>query len=126
MAYRRGAQMAAAPAHPQDLPDSSEAASPQQLNEAFYSSTGRLMFDSLRFGGPLLSPHDAAIAALALPAALALLLEPLQALVDTAIVGTLGVTSLGAVGLGTVVFQFVLGELQLILAPRNTVLSSVP
>jgi len=57
----------------------------------------------------LRSPYDKEIAALFAPALIALLLEPIQQLVDTAIIGTLGVPQLGALGLGTVLFQFALG-----------------
>lgn len=54
----------------------------------------------------LWSPHDSEIWRLSGPAAVATLLEPLQALVDTACVGQLGTEPLAAVGLGTLVLTF--------------------
>lgn len=57
----------------------------------------------------LLTQYDRDIWALFLPALVALLLEPLQQLADTVIIGRLGVAELGAAGLGTVLFQFSLG-----------------
>lgn len=57
------------------------------------------------------SPHDAEILLLFLPALVALVLEPVQQMADTIIIGRLGVAQLGAAGLGTVLFQFSLGFL---------------
>uniref|UniRef100_A0A1D1ZX61 Protein DETOXIFICATION n=1 Tax=Auxenochlorella protothecoides TaxID=3075 RepID=A0A1D1ZX61_AUXPR len=51
------------------------------------------------------NPHDGEIMAIALPALLGVLLDPLMGLVDTAIVGSLGTTSLAAVGLSGMVFN---------------------
>lgn len=69
-----------------------------------------------RTGGLFLSPHlttrhprDGEIWKLFSPALFALVLEPVQALIDTSIVGRIGTPQLGAVGLGTVAFQFILG-----------------
>eukprot|EP00887_Chlorella_sp_A99_P002100 scaffold21.g2100.t1 len=58
---------------------------------------------------PLSSPHDREVVALFLPALIALLLEPLQQLGESVLVGRLGVAELGACGLGTLLFQFALG-----------------
>ena len=52
------------------------------------------------------SPWDAEIFALALPALLTTLLDPIMGMIDTAIVGRLGTASLAAVGLSTVVYNF--------------------
>lgn len=52
------------------------------------------------------TPYDAEILRLSGPAAIATLLEPLQALVDTACVGQLGTEPLAAVGLGTLLLTF--------------------
>lgn len=52
------------------------------------------------------SVYDKEIGALAIPALFSVLLDPLLSLVDTAIVGRLGVAALGAVGLATLVFNF--------------------
>ena len=55
------------------------------------------------------SPLDGEIQRLYFPALLALVLEPVQALTDSVVVGRIGTPQLGALGLGTAVFQFVLG-----------------
>lgn len=46
------------------------------------------------------TPFDREIWALFVPALFALVLEPVQAMADTAIIGQLGVEQLGAAGLG--------------------------
>lgn len=77
-----------------------------KMAQTFYRRTGDLLKHpsiALRF------EQDQEIGRLFFPALLALVLEPVQALVDTSIIGHLGVSELGAVGLGTVTFQFVLG-----------------
>jgi putative MATE family efflux protein len=66
---------------------------------AFYACAGA---ELLRVAHP--SPHDAEIRRLALPAALALALEPAAAAVDAAWAGACGTSTLGAVGLGGVLF----------------------
>lgn len=83
---------------------------PSESTEAFYASTGHLLHSNLLLS-PLRSPNDGEILGLLKPAVLALVLEPIQATVDTVVVATLGVTPLGAVGLGTVLFQFAIGVL---------------
>lgn len=57
----------------------------------------------------LTGPHDREIWVLFFPALIALVLEPVQQVADTIIIGRLGVAELGAAGLGTVLFQFSLG-----------------
>ncbi|HSM01890.1 MAG TPA: MATE family efflux transporter [Acidimicrobiia bacterium] len=52
----------------------------------------------------LRSPHDRAIAALAIPALGSLIAEPVLSLVDTAFVGRLGIDELGALGVASAVF----------------------
>lgn len=74
--------------------------------QTFYRRTGDRF---LRPHFPFSTLQDKEIWALFFPALLALLLEPVQALIDTAIVGHLGVAELGAVGFGTLIFQFALG-----------------
>lgn len=77
-----------------------------KVAQTFYRRTGDLLKH------PSIALHfeqDREIRRLFFPALLALVLEPVQALVDTSIIGHLGVSELGAVGLGTVTFQFVLG-----------------
>lgn len=77
-----------------------------KVAQTFYRRTGSLLRN------PIVSLHadqDGEILALFFPALFALVLEPVQALIDTSIVGRLGVPELGAVGLGTVTFQFALG-----------------
>ncbi len=68
----------------------------QQMMQSLHSSPTQLLW----------SPHDAEIWRLSGPAAVATLLEPLQALVDTACVGQLGTEPLAAVGLGTLLLTF--------------------
>lgn len=81
-----------------------------KLAQAFYRRTGALFLAKAPL--PVLKcTEDEEIARLFFPALLALVLEPVQALIDTSIVGRLGPSELGAVGLGTVVFQFALGTL---------------
>lgn len=84
-----------------------------------------------RFGTLLMKPrvqlwtvHDAEIWGLFLPALIALILEPLQQMIDAAIVGRLGVPELGAVGLGTVLFQFVVGSFASLLFATTPLVSS--
>ncbi len=55
------------------------------------------------------SPIDGEIQRLYFPALVALVLEPVQALTDSVVVGRIGSPQLGALGLGSVVFQFLLG-----------------
>ena len=77
-----------------------------KVAQAFYRKTGGL------FVRPqLMVRHakDEEIWRLFFPALFALVLEPVQALIDTSIVGRIGTPQLGAVGLGTVAFQFILG-----------------
>lgn len=52
------------------------------------------------------SPWDREIFALAIPALVSTLLDPLMGVVDTAIVGRLGTEPLAAVGLSTVLYNF--------------------
>lgn len=74
--------------------------------KTFYRRTGALF---LQPRIPRSSVYDREIWVLFLPAVIALVLEPVQSLIETAIVGQLGVSPLGAVGFGTVLFQFALG-----------------
>lgn len=80
--------------------------STEKLAKTFYRRTGALF---LRPRIPLSNPHDREIWSLFGPALVALVLEPVQMAVETAVVGHLGIAPLGAVGFGTVVFQFALG-----------------
>ena len=57
----------------------------------------------------LFSPIDGEIKRLYFPALLALVLEPVQSLIDAVVVGRIGTQQLGALGIGTVTFQLVLG-----------------
>ena len=88
-------QVGAAPSH-----------SAEKLAKTFYRRTGALF---LHPRVHLKNPHDSEIWSLFGPALVALVLEPVQMAVETAVVGHLGVSPLGAVGFGTVVFQFALG-----------------
>jgi hypothetical protein len=54
----------------------------------------------------LSSPWDREIFALAIPAMLSVLLDPVMGIVDTAIVGRLGTEPLAAVGMSTVIYNF--------------------
>ncbi len=54
-----------------------------------------------------LAPRDRRILALALPATVTLIADPLMGLVDTAVVGRLGAAELGALGLAVAVFSAV-------------------
>ena len=85
-----------------------DAKSSVKIAKTFYRRTGALLVES---PGVTLQrqPNDGEIFKLFFPALLALVLEPVQALVDMSIVGRLGASELGAVGLGTVTFQFALG-----------------
>jgi putative MATE family efflux protein len=76
------------------------------LQKTFYRRTGALF---LQPRVPLSSVYDREIWILFAPAVIALVLEPVQMAIETAIVGQLGVSPLGAVGFGTVLFQFALG-----------------
>jgi putative MATE family efflux protein len=79
-----------------------------KLAQTFYRRSGnRLLKPSLHRS--MWSATDAGICNLFFPALMALVLEPIQATIETATVGHLGVAPLGAVGLGTVIFQFSLG-----------------
>lgn len=77
-----------------------------KVAQVFYRRTGGLF---LRPSPVLHFSKDAEIQRLFFPALLALVLEPIQALIDTSVVGHLGIEELGAVGLGTVSFQFLIG-----------------
>lgn len=77
-----------------------------QVAKTFYCRTGALLLQPRL---PLLSFYDREIWSLFAPAAIALVLEPVQMSIETAIVGQLGVSPLGAVGFGTVLFQFAIG-----------------
>ena len=60
-----------------------------------------------RLASLLSSPHDASIAALAVPALGSLLLDPIMTAVDTALVGRLvGTTQLAGVGLSSIALTF--------------------
>lgn len=77
-----------------------------KVAQVFYRRTGGLFLHP----SPVLHfSKDAEIQRLFFPALLALVLEPIQALIDTSVVGHLGIEELGAVGLGTVSFQFLIG-----------------
>lgn len=52
------------------------------------------------------SPHDAEIFAIVGPALLAVFLDPVMTLVDTAIVGQLGAAELGGTGLASLIWNF--------------------
>lgn len=79
---------------------------PAKAAQAFYRKTGSLF---LRPQFDLRHERDEEIWNLFFPALFALVLEPVQALIDTSVVGRVGTPQLGAVGLGTVAFQFILG-----------------
>ncbi|MEO2191847.1 MAG: MATE family efflux transporter, partial [bacterium] len=71
----------------------------------------------------LTSPLDGEIQRLYFPALLTLVLEPVQALTDSVVVGRIGTPQLGALGLGTAVFQFVLGLFSVFIFATTTVVA---
>lgn len=77
-----------------------------KVAQAFYRRTGGLF---LRPRFLIEHGRDKEIWTLFSPACFALVLEPVQALIDTSVIGRVGTPQLGAVGLGTVAFQFILG-----------------
>ncbi|KAL4538840.1 hypothetical protein Ndes2437B_g01824 [Nannochloris sp. 'desiccata'] len=87
-------------------PSSSDAPTTVQVTKTFYRRTGALF---LQPRVPLSSIYDREIWSLFAPAVIALVIEPVQMSIETAVVGQLGVSPLGAVGFGTVLFQFALG-----------------
>jgi putative MATE family efflux protein len=87
-------------------PNVTDAPATLQVAKTFYRRTGALF---LHPRVPLSSIYDREIWVLFAPAVIALVLEPVQMSIETAVVGQLGVSPLGAVGFGTVLFQFALG-----------------
>lgn len=59
-----------------------------------------------RVQAAVVSEHDGAILGLALPALLALVLDPIMSVVDTSIVGHLGTSQLAGVGVASILFTF--------------------
>ena len=93
---------------------------PAKLRQVFYRRSGGLI---LHPRPVLTSPLDGEIQRLYFPALLALVLEPLQALTDSVVVGRIGTPQLGALGLGSVMFQFVLGLFSVFIFATTTVVA---
>lgn len=91
-----------------ELQAAASKASPESPRRAFLRESSQAL---PRLQLALTTPADREIWVLFFPALIALVLEPVQQLADTVIIGRLGVEQLGAAGLGTVLFQFSLGFL---------------